>query len=210
MKMNVAYVGAATLIAAGLLFAGCGENKPASKNDETVIRNLQLAWNAESNTAVKYDLYAAKAAEAGYRGVATLFRAASHSESILAANHAKILKSLGVEPVREIKLPSFTNVRAALEDALQNENYEAMAMYPEFIGDAETRKAPAAVIENYNFAGEAEKQHDQIYRLALSELENWKAPKTFFVCTGCGYTTREKPASCMLCGAGGEAVKIFE
>ncbi len=210
MKMRTAYFGAATLLAAGFLLAGCGENKPASKNDETVIRNLQHAWNAESNTAVKYDLYAVKSAEAGYRGVATLFRAAAHSESILAARHAGMLKSLGVEPVREIKLPVFTTVRAALEDASKNENYEAMAMYPEFIGDAENRKAPATVIENYNFAGEAEKQHDQIYTAVLAELEKWKDPKSLYVCANCGYTTVGKPSSCVLCGSGGEQIKTFE
>lgn len=192
-----------------LIVGGCGE---AKKLDASVIKNMQAAYNGESNAAAKYALYAEKAAEQGYQSVATLFQATSKSESIHAAKHAKVLKAHGIEPQKEINLPQYISVEASLQDAEKGENYEIATMYPEFIANANAKKASNDVIETLQFALDAEKEHAALYREALQNLEDWKVPgKSFMVCAVCGYTTKNgKISSCILCASPLEKFEIFK
>lgn len=209
MKKFQHYLLAVTALIGAALLTGCsGETKPA---DPSVIANLQAAYNGESNASAKYAMYAKKADEAGYKSVAALFRATSKSESLHAARQAKVLKSLGVEPKAEIKLPEYVDVAASLQDGIKGETYELTTMYPEFIANAKAKQASPQVLEAFQFALEAEKEHAKIYGDALANLEAWKAPgKTVYVCTVCGYTSMDKPTVCILCAAPGEKFEIFQ
>ncbi|MDD4816622.1 MAG: rubrerythrin family protein [Victivallaceae bacterium] len=196
------------VIAAGALFAGCGE---AKKVDASVVSDLQSAYNGEMNAAAKYELYAAKAAENGYESVAALFRATHKAESLHAARHARVLKSLGVEPKAEVKLPEYVDVEASLRDGIKGETYEMTTMYPEFIANAKAKGAPAEVIETLTFALEAEKEHAKFYTEAVNAMEEWRpAGKTFYVCSVCGYTTDKPLAACILCAAPGDKFEVFK
>jgi len=196
------------LTAVCLLFVGCGE---AKKVDASVITDLQAAYNGEMNAAAKYELYAAKAAEKGYASVATLFRATHRAESLHAARHSKVLKSLGVEPKAEIVLPKYVNVETSLRDGIKGETYEMTTMYPDFIANAKSKNAPAEVIETLTFALEAEKEHAKLYTEAVNAMEKWKKPgKTFYVCSVCGYTTDKPLAACILCAAPGDKFEVFK
>src|SRR5664279_108773 len=67
----------------------------ATENEGTV-RNLQKAFENESNGRTKYMAYAAEADSGGFHGVASLLRATSRSEQITANNHARVLQQLGL------------------------------------------------------------------------------------------------------------------
>ena len=69
------------------------------------LKNLQTAFEGESNAAVRYAAFAKKAAEEGYARVATLFRAASRAEQIHAASHSKVIAALGAEAKAGIAEP---------------------------------------------------------------------------------------------------------
>ncbi len=64
---------------------------------EVLIDNLRTAFNNESNAHIRYIEFAAKADGEGWRGVASLFRAAARAEEIHAANHARVLHPLGAD-----------------------------------------------------------------------------------------------------------------
>jgi rubrerythrin len=166
------------------------------------LENMQAAFNGESNAKARYEAFAAKADEEGYKSVSTLFRAAAKSEGIHAAKHeAAILKGGGqakatMEPV------VVKSTKENLEAALKGEIAEKDAMYPAMIKKAEADKNIPAL---YSFKGAlaAEKMHAQYFQMALKELDSWKpAGKEFLVCVICGYTTLNlKIGKCPVCAA---------
>lgn len=167
---------------------------------EITLKNLQIAFNGESNAAAKYAVFAKKADEEGYARVASLLRAASRAEQIHAANHARVITRLGGRPEAKIEAIIVRSTRENLKTALAGEEYERDVMYPEFIKEAEAQKNSAAV-RTFQFALEAEAEHAHLYALALRSLDQWKTKTTFYVCVICGYTTADiNFVRCSVCG----------
>src|SRR5512135_398155 len=103
---------------------------------ETTLKNLQTAFNGESNAAAKYAEFARQADKEGYGRVASLFRAASRAEQIHAANHAKVLEKLAAKPVAKIEPVHVGTTAENLRVAIAGEEYERDVMYPDFIQEA--------------------------------------------------------------------------
>lgn len=170
---------------------------------KTTLENLQASFNGESNAKAKYEAFAAKADEEGYKSVASLFRAASLSEGIHAKKHAAVIAKLGAEPKAEIAKPEVKSTKENLAAALAGESYEKETMYPAFITQATAEKNKAAV-RTFRGAMLAEIEHAKLYKQALAELDAWKAAgKEFMVCDICGYTELLTPAllKCPVCSA---------
>jgi len=158
---------------------------------KTTLDNLQAAFNGESNAKARYEAFAAKADEEGYKSVAVLFRAASKSESIHAASHAETIKKLGAEPKAAIEKADVKSTKENLEAAIKGETYEKDSMYPAFIKQAEAEKIPDAVT-TFKRAMGAEIEHAKLYSQALKDMDSWKAAgKEFLVCPVCGFTTMD-------------------
>ncbi len=165
----------------------------------TTLENLQAAYNGESNASAKYLEFAKQADKEGYAGVASLFRAASRAEQVHAAKHATVIKSLGGTPTAKIEPAEVKSTKENLAAAIAGESYERDAMYPQFIGRAKTDRNRDA-IESFNYAKTAEAEHAVFYADALKNLDAWKAKKTFYVCTICGYTVIDLPKDkCVSC-----------
>ncbi len=154
---------------------------------ETTLANMQAAYNGESNARAKYLAFAVKADEEGYAGVAALFRAAAEAEGVHAANHAEVIRQLGATPEASVKPAEVKSTRENLEAAIAGESYEWDVMYPGMLSRAR-RDRDRAALRSFNFAMTAERDHAKFYRAALADLDNWSAPRTFFVCTVCGET----------------------
>lgn len=169
-------------------------------SSESTLKNLQIAFNGESNAAAKYAEFASKADEEGYARVASLFRAASRAENIHAANHARVISRLGATPKAKIEPVEVHSTLENLKVALAGEEYERDVMYPEFIKEAEAQNNPAAV-RTFRFALEAEAEHAHLYALAIRTLEQWRTKTVFYVCVTCGYTTADVNfVRCAVCG----------
>lgn len=165
----------------------------------TTLDNLQAAYNGESNASAKYLEFAKQADKEGYAGVASLFRAASRAEAVHAAKHATVIESLGGTPTAKIEPGPVRSTKENLEIAIAGESYERDAMYPQFIGKAKTDRNKDA-IESFNYAKTAEAEHATLYADALKNVDAWKAKRTFYVCTICGYTVVELPKEkCVSC-----------
>ena len=161
---------------------------PATVSKETVLANLQDAFNGESNANARYEAFAVKADDEGYTQVASLFRAAAKAEKIHADNHAKVIESLGATPKADVKTPEVKSTKENLEAAIKGETYERDVMYPEFIAAAK-KEGNKEAVKAFNYAKTAEAEHARMYGEDLKNLESLKGKtQTYWVCTICGYT----------------------
>ena len=131
--------------------------------ESLTIQHLQTAYDGESNARVRYRLFAVQADLDGYRDVASLFRAAARAEQIHAENHAKVIRSLGVEPRRVIQAVQVNDTATNLQIAIQGEEYERDVMYPDFVAEAKESRQNAAA-RTFAYALEAESEHAKLFR----------------------------------------------
>src|SRR3954454_20110799 len=107
-----------------------------SIESEVTLRNLQAAFEGESNAHAKYSAFAIKADAEGLHGAASLFRAAARAEQIHADNHARVIRKLGAEAAAAIQPIHVKSTLENLNEARAGERYEIESMYPEFIREA--------------------------------------------------------------------------
>jgi rubrerythrin len=129
--------------------------------------------------------------------------AASKAEAIHAANHRKVLESLG-EQMEDFK-PEFEVKTTAenIQAAIDGESYEVATMYPQFLEDAKAEKVQKAV-KSFTWAFDTEKKHQQFYQKALGALKENGENKLAFeyaVCPVCGntYETGATDDKCAFC-----------
>jgi rubrerythrin len=164
--------------------------------------NLQKAYNAESNAKARYEAFATKAGEEGYKSVAVLFRAATNSAAIRAANIAAKIRKTGAEPQMLLDVYGVKSTRENLEACLKGQTSADDSMYPELAKQAEAFKdSEAATL--FKSAHTAEVEYGKFFKAALGSLADWKElGKRFRVCQVCGYTVMGKaPATCPVCTA---------
>ena len=168
-----------------IAFSGCNQVKPVKTVD-----NLKAGIKGETTASAKYAAFAQKAREEKHESIAKLFDAASKAESIHAANHKKVLETLG-EKMEDFK-PAFEVKTTAenLQAAIDGETYEATTMYPQFLADAKAEKVEKAT-KSFTWAFDTEKKHAKFYTAALEALkanaEN-SLPVQYAVCPVCGNT----------------------
>jgi rubrerythrin len=188
----------------------------APENTKTV-ENLLAAFEGESNAHAKYTAFAAKADADGWRGAASLFRAAARAEQIHAANHARVIKQLGGEAQCEIHVIDVLSTLENLKAALAGEQYEVDTMYPGFLAEA-TERGNNPAIRTFHGAMEAEKTHARLYAEAIALVEAGKKDAwagqatTFYVCPVCGYTseTPEEHERCPICNCPWERFETIQ
>ncbi len=180
-----------TVIAIGLTAFTLTTTLAAQASEQT-LKNLNTAFEGESNAANRYAAFAKKADGDGYPQVAKLFRAASAAEAIHRDTHkAAILELGGVPATFQLEKVSPGSTEENLKAAIKGESYERDTMYPEFLALAKADDARAA-IRTLEFAVAAEKEHALLYSEALATLGK-NAPANYYVCRVCGMTLTEMP-----------------
>jgi rubrerythrin len=160
------------------------------------VEDLKAAFAGESQANRRYLAFAKKAEEEGYPQVAKLFRAAAHAETTHALSH---FKALG-----EIK-----STAENLQAAINGENYEVVSMYPEFIEDAKAEGVKRA-LSSFEWAWEAEKVHEKLYRQALEDLGKDLPALDYYVCPVCGYVhIGSAPDRCPVCNTPGQRFELI-
>jgi rubrerythrin len=161
---------------------------------KSTLDNLQTSFNGESNAHATYLAYSVKARSEGFKEISSLFTAAARAEEIHAANHAKVIRSMGVNPTADFKKPQVASSRDNLQAALKGETYERDTMYPVFLTQAR-KEGNAEAVQTLNLARNAEIEHAKLYKQALDEFDGWKGSvATFHVCPVCGWTSMTLPA----------------
>lgn len=182
-----------------LILASCTKVKPVK-----TIENLKAGIKGETTASAKYAAFAEKAKAEGHDTIAKLFEAASKSERIHAANHTKVLASLG-EKMDDFK-PEFEvkTTKENLQAAIEGESYETTTMYPQFQKEARAEKAEKAV-KSFTWAFDTELKHLAFYKNALAALETKTEntlPFNYYVCPTCGntYDKATVDKKCAFCG----------
>ncbi|HET9570055.1 MAG TPA: ferritin family protein [Bacteroidales bacterium] len=186
-----------------MAFTGCSQPKPIK-----TIENLKAGIKGETTASAKYLAFAEKARLEGFEPIAKLFEAASKAESIHAANHLKVLESLGEKmetfaPEFEVKATS-ENLQAAID----GESYEANTMYPGFLEAAKAEKVDKAV-KSFNWAMDTEMKHKTFYTKAMDAISSMNVPGLpvgYVVCPVCGntYDATMVESACAFCGTAKE------
>ncbi len=162
---------------------------------EQSLTNLCIAFNGESNAAVRYAAFAKIADEEGYLRIGSLFRAISRSEQIHAANHAGTLLKMGRTHRSTVEMPRVKSTIENLHTAIDGEFYEVNEMYPEFILEAAAQVLTSAR-RSFQHALASERGHLQLFLSALEKIEHpdeqsatmLSRRAVFYVCPECGYT----------------------
>lgn len=153
----------------------------------TVKDALHQAYTGEAKAAVRLKIYAEKAAQEGFRQVASLFSVVAFSEEIHAKRALRLL--------REVKSTE-ENLKASFE----SEESVAQTAYGEFIKVAEAEGDRAAVI-HFSQSRDVEEIHARLYKEAMNHLME-ERETTYYVCTVCGYVSDGVlPDECPICGA---------
>jgi rubrerythrin len=157
------------------------------------IENAKEALAGESQANRKYLAFSEKAAEEGFKNVATLFKAASEAEAIHAKKLLKVLSAIG-------------STDKNLEASIVGETHEFTTMYPEFVKVAEGEKRSDAVIA-FTHAMKAEEVHAGLYKKALAAVQSKQdlGRQAVFLCPVCGNIEMVKaPEKCPICGVFGK------
>ena len=160
--------------------------------DLTVIRNLETAFEEETKAEAACKVYAVRADEEGYHGIASLFRATARAEQIHASNHARVLRHMGGSTMIDVPMPRVESTLENLNAALVNQKFEIDYLYPAFL-TAAVPLFDSTAIRSFHWALEADKSHVRLYgdvmpRVSINGESGWAyEPHDFFVCTLCGY-----------------------
>jgi rubrerythrin len=177
-----------SVVALSLLLPGVAS---AAVSEQT-LKNVNAAFQGESNAHVRYTAFAKKADEEGFAQVAKLFRATAAAEAIHRDQHKAAILKLG-GTVAEFKLDEVKvgSTKENLEAAIKGETYERDTMYPEFIATAKADDARPAM-KTLDWAMSAEKEHATLYQNALDNLGK-NAAADYYVCKNCGATLTALP-----------------
>ncbi|MEI6851901.1 MAG: ferritin family protein [Bacteroidota bacterium] len=187
----------------------------STKADTPTVANLKAALQGETTASAKYAAFAAKAREEGFTQIGVLFDATSKSESIHAANHAKVLETMGIHMSAIVAQPfEVKTTKENLEAAYAGEKHEVEAMYQGFIDQAKAETNDDAV-KSFSFAMETEKKHMELYKTTIDALAANKVktlPTEYFVCPKCGFTysNKDEEDECEICSTPKEKFFSFK
>ena len=188
---------------AAILFLGlAGTLTAAETTEKSTLDNLQTAFNLETNAKTRFEAFAVKADEEGFKSVAGLFRAAANAAAVQIRKHTAAIKKLGAEPKAAAVAPEVKSTKENLDVTVKNAAADKDALYAAAAKQAEADKNTGAM---YAFAGAsaAAESVAKLAQQALGNLDAWKAPgKEFMVCQVCGFTTMDKKLKkCPVCAA---------
>ena len=155
--------------------------------DDTTKSNLHKAYEGESKASTRLKVFAEKAQEEGYPGVAKLFRAISESETIHARNNLRLMDFI-------------KDTETNLSESFARETKVAEVAYGDFIARAEGEGNSNAA-NMFTWARDVEEVHAKLYEKALEHLLAEEEP-TYYICEVCGYVTDGSiPDKCPVCGS---------
>jgi len=167
-------------------------------------RNLLTAFAGESQARNRYNYFASRARNEGFRQIAEIFEETANQEKEHAKRLFKFLKGGEVEITAAFPAGVIGSTLENLKAAAAGENYEHTTMYPEFARTAreEGFEAVAVVFEKIAVA---EKQHEKRYLALAENIERGRVfkreKKVVWRCLNCGYIHEgtEAPEVCPAC-----------
>jgi rubrerythrin len=183
----------------------------AGEAANATLDNVKAAYQGGLDAKARYEAFAAKADEEGYKSVAALFRAAASSEGVCIAKHQAALKKLGAEAKAEAAKPEVKSTKENLAQTVKDKTAAKDTTLPAYIKQAEADKQDQSVMA---FKGAAASEAEQVKfcQQALDNLDAWKAgDKEFLVCQVCSYVSMDTTLKqCPICSAPRSKFKSFK
>lgn len=193
------------LIAIAVMFLFTASTKMTSP---VVTRSLLTALQNERAAAVRYEAFAVRADEEGYRGAAALFRAEAKAEQVHASRFEKFLESRGINtPVADAPKPTVGSTSDNLRYAMNAEKQERDDSYLTAHNDA-LAAGDSEAAKLFDTTRDAETEHLNLDSDASRNLSKMKEMRSYYVCPDCGYTTEVKLPFCPSCR--GQKMEEFE
>lgn len=162
-------------------------------NGTKTERNLMSAFAGECQAKTKYEYYATKADEEGYKQIAAIFTETAGNEREHGKLWYKFLNG-GVGTTEE-----------NLKVSIVGEKYEWVDMYAQF-----AKEAREEGFDNIAFlfeeVGKIEREHQERYQKLLDNIQNDKVfekdEEVEWICSNCGHIHKGKKAQdhCEVCG----------
>jgi rubrerythrin len=160
---------------------------------------LQRALVSEREAVARYELFARKADEEGYRGAAALFRAQAQAERTHGQRFAAALLANDIPlPPEAAVSPAAGTTAENLRQAAMAEKAEQDGQYREAIDTCRERGA-TEIAKLFDQTRDSEVEHANLCSAAARDLDSMKNAKTYYVCGKCGYTTDVKLPFCPAC-----------
>ena len=166
--------------------------------------NLLKAFAGESQARNKYNMFAIRARDDGYEGIARIFEETAGNEMEHAERELEFVEK-GAKTTADVADDPVSTTAENLKVAVAGENYETTEMYPSFEKQAR-EEGEDEIADVFKEIGEVEEKHRDRYKEILKNVEadtvfkgdteiEWK-------CLNCGYIHRgkEAPEKCPACG----------
>lgn len=188
-----------TLLVIALSTVALGTIAATNPLPREVREVLQRALVNEREAGARYEVFARKAQEEGYRGAAALFRAQAQAERTHGERFAAVLRAHDIAlPAEETFSPVSGTTAENLRTAAAAEKAERDGAYREAIETCNLHGA-TEIAKVFDQTRDSEVEHGNLCVAASRDLESMKDPKTFYVCGRCGYTTDVKLPFCPAC-----------
>lgn len=168
------------------------KNLKGTKTEE----NLKTAYKGESEARNKYTYFASKAKKDGYVQISEIFEQTANNEK----EHAKLWFKL---------IEGINKTDKNLQNSMQNEDYEARVMYPNFAKEAR-EEGFDDIAKMFKEVAEVESEHRDRYMALLKNIEKDTVfndtKEVEWHCLNCGYVHKGKtaPEVCPACAHGRE------
>lgn len=173
-----------------------------------IVTLVQQAITNERSAQVRYAAFAVKADEEGFGGVASLFRACGKAEKVHEEMFVALLKKLGGTEPEGSEEPTVGTTRENIAACLEAEQAERDTFYHDGHEKAQAAGKPETA-KAFDRARTAESEHANLLMAANWSVNSMKEKKTYFVCSGCGFTAESKlPRGCPLCAGQGRLVPV--
>ncbi len=160
---------------------------------------IEKALAGERDAVARYEAFAVKATEEGYLGAAALFRAQGRAEQVHAKRFAAILENHGLAvPPNHANAPRVGSTEDNLRAAGMAEAAERDGIYREAVDTCKLH-AKTDIAKIFDQTRDSEVEHANLCVAASRDVSTMKAPKAYFVCDRCGYTTDVKLGFCPAC-----------
>ncbi len=178
------------------------------QEQDEIVTLLQQSITNERNAQARYAAFATKADEEGFGGVASLFRACGKAENVHEEKFAALLKKLGGTLPEGVDEPKVGTTRENIAAALEAEQGERDTFYHDAFEKAQAAGKPETA-KAFDRARTAESEHANLLMAANWSMNSMKEKKTYFVCSGCGFTSETKlPRGCPLCAGQGKLTSV--
>ncbi len=174
-----------------------GEMMSKSIKNSKTEQNLLNAFAGESQTKIRYEIFAKVAKKEGYKQISNILQETANQEKEHAKRFFKFLESGTVQITASYPAGKIGTTKENLKAAAEGENEEWADLYPQFAEIAEEEDF-SAVADAFRMIAKVEAEHERRFLKLLQNISEdkvfMKDGKVWWKCLNCGYVYESEEA----------------